>query len=77
MLRFCFEFQAILSLHILPIELLCGSRKKYIAAAVEGDFDGVLDDADDESDSQGKDRNRYRRAVHVNRYVDKQLPRQR
>ena len=30
----------------LPIELLCHSRKKHIAAAVEGGFDGGLDDTD-------------------------------
>lgn len=35
----------------LPIELFCCSRKKHIAAAVEGGFDGVLDDSDDEADS--------------------------
>ena len=35
----------------LPIELLCRSRKKHIAATVEGGFDGVLDDTDDEADS--------------------------
>ena len=34
----------------LPIELLGGSRKKYITAAVEGGFDGVLNDTDDETD---------------------------
>ena len=33
----------------LPIELLRSSRKKHIAAAVEGGFDGILDDTDDES----------------------------
>lgn len=36
----------------LPIELLRCSRKEHIAAAVEGGFDGVLDDTD------GKDRPR-------------------
>lgn len=35
----------------LSIELLCRSRKKHIAATVEGGFDGVLDDTDDEADS--------------------------
>lgn len=34
----------------LPIELLCRSRKKHIAAAVEGGFDGILDDTDDGQD---------------------------
>lgn len=33
----------------LPIELLCRSRKEHIAAAVEGGFDGVLDDTEDET----------------------------
>jgi len=33
----------------LPIELLCRSREEYIAAAVEGGFDGGLDDTDVES----------------------------
>lgn len=37
----------------LPIELRCRSRKEDIAAAVEGGFDGVLDDTND-----GKDRPR-------------------
>ena len=31
-----------------PIELLCRSRKEHIAAAVEGGFDGVLNDTDGE-----------------------------
>lgn len=39
----------------LPIELLCRSRKKHIPAAVEGGFDGILDDTDDEADSQHDD----------------------
>ena len=34
----------------LPIELLCCSRKEHIAAAVEGGFDGVLDNTDDKTD---------------------------
>lgn len=33
----------------LPIELLRRSRKKHIAAAVEGGFDGVLDDTNKKS----------------------------
>ena len=32
----------------LTIELLRCSRKEHITAAVEGGFDGVLDDTDDE-----------------------------
>ena len=35
----------------LPIELLRRSRKEHIAAAVDGGFDGVLNDADEETDS--------------------------
>ena len=33
----------------LPIELLCRSPKEHIPTAVEGGFDGVLDDTDDET----------------------------
>ena len=46
-----FIFQTIdnlLSL-FLPIELLGGSRKEHIAAAVEGGFDGILDYTDKKS----------------------------
>jgi len=39
----------------LPIELLGGGGKEHIAAAVESGFDGVLDDTDDEADSQHDD----------------------
>ena len=33
----------------LPIELLCSSRKEHIPTAVEGGFNGILDDTDDET----------------------------
>jgi len=41
---------AISSYAILPVELLCRSREKRIAVAVEGGFDGVLNDTDDGQD---------------------------
>ncbi|MBQ6984756.1 MAG: hypothetical protein IJQ20_07510 [Paludibacteraceae bacterium] len=41
-------YRPLLSLS-LPIELLCHSCKEHIAAAVEGGFDGGLDDTEDES----------------------------
>ena len=48
-LRISGDCQSPLLSLFLPIELLGGSRKEHIAAAVEGGFDGVLDDTDDES----------------------------
>ena len=42
---------AISSSVFLPIEILGSSGKEHIAAAVEGSFYGVLDDTDDETDS--------------------------
>lgn len=53
-LSFCRKLTQIFLLPILlflPIELLRSSRKEDIAAAVEGGFNGVLNDTDDETDS--------------------------
>lgn len=35
----------------LPVDLLGGSRKENITAAVEGGFNGVLDDTNEETNS--------------------------
>lgn len=50
-LRISGDWQSPLLSPFLPIELLRCRRKEHITAAVEGGFDGVLNDTDDEADS--------------------------